>query len=135
MTARIISAIKRYSAIANFRRRLFLLLLLLCALPAYSQSYVFDNSASVQAAYPWIDISTTGTTISLTDDAVSGVTNLGFTFNFGGTDFTQVRVASNGMLQFGGTSTAFGRQRSSQILRQENILLRPAVLGQVVDDS
>jgi len=107
MTARIISAIKRYSAIANFRRRLFLLLLLLCALPAYSQSYVFDNSASVQAAYPWIDISTTGTTISLTDDAVSGVTNLGFTFNFGGTDFTQVRVASNGMLQFGGTSTAY----------------------------
>ncbi|MES2356390.1 MAG: DUF6701 domain-containing protein [Pseudomonadota bacterium] len=74
---------------------------------AYAQSYLSDTSAATQASFPWIDISATGTTLALADDAVSAALNLGFTFNYGGTDFTQVRVLSNGMLQFATTATNF----------------------------
>lgn len=77
------------------------------AMPAQAQYYVPDTSAAAAATYPWIDISTTGTQLPLADDAVSAPINIGFTFDYGGTDYTQVRVASNGMLQFGGTSTEF----------------------------
>lgn len=41
---------------------------------------------------------------------------------------------SRGQLTFGRTFTALSRQGSGQILRQENILLRPTVGSQVVDD-
>ncbi|HEV7913919.1 MAG TPA: DUF6701 domain-containing protein, partial [Albitalea sp.] len=91
-------------------RNLFLLLALIVALiaaPARAQTYQADSSAAAAAAYPWIDISATGTQLSLADDQVSAQINLGFSFTFGATTYTQVRVASNGMLQFGGTSTAY----------------------------
>jgi len=85
-----------------------LLMLLACiAAPAHAQYYVADSSAAAQAAYPWIDISATGTTLALDDDEVSGAINLGFTFSYGGTDYTQARVTSNGMLQFAGTSDEY----------------------------
>ncbi|HUG22115.1 DUF6701 domain-containing protein [Piscinibacter sp.] len=85
-----------------------LLMLLACiAAPAHAQTYVPDSSAAAQAAYPWLDISATGTTLALDDDDVSGAINIGFTFTYGGTDYTQLRVASNGMLQFGGTSDEY----------------------------
>ena len=67
--------------------------------------YQYDDSPSVATTYPWIDISTTGTTLALADDATSAALNLGFTFNYGGTNYTQVRVGSNGLLFF--TATTF----------------------------
>lgn len=55
---------------------------------------------------------TTGTSTSLVataDDAISTAFNIGFTFNFGGTNYTQVMASSNGALLFGtgrtGTAT------------------------------
>lgn len=89
-------------------KHLLALLMLLCLLPtARAQYYVPDSSASVAASYPWIDISATGTQIGLQDDQVSANINLGFTFNFGGIDYTRVRIASNGMLMFSGISTEY----------------------------
>jgi MSHA biogenesis protein MshQ len=83
-------------------------LLLLCLVPAaQAQYYVPDSSAAVAAAYPWIDISGTGTQLGLQDDQVSSNLDLGFTFSFGGTNYTRVRIASNGMLMFGGISTEY----------------------------
>jgi len=38
-------------------------------------------------------------------------------------------------LALGGTLAAFGRQGTGQRVRQEEVLLRPAALGQVVDDT
>jgi MSHA biogenesis protein MshQ len=67
---------------------------------AHAQTYVADSSAATQAAYPWIDISTTGTTEPMTDDDVSGVIPLGFTFTYGATAYTSAVISSNGMLFF-----------------------------------
>jgi hypothetical protein len=41
---------------------------------------------------------------ALTDDSVSPVINIGFTFNYAGTNYTQLRIASNGMLFFNATA-------------------------------
>lgn len=74
---------------------------------AQAASYNADTSNAAASANPWIDISSTGTPLSLADDAVSSSLNLGFTFYFGATAYSSVRVASNGMLMFAGTSTAY----------------------------
>ena len=54
-------------------------------------------------------ISGTGTNVTpaLTDDSVSGAIAIGFTFNFGGTNYTQLQIGSNGWIFFGATSTAY----------------------------
>ncbi|TAK92414.1 MAG: hypothetical protein EPO06_00980 [Burkholderiaceae bacterium] len=91
------------------RLRFFIFACLLWGAVSSAQAayYVYDDSAAAATSYPWIDISATGTTLALGDDAVSAALNLGFTFNFGGTNYTQVRVMSNGMLQFAGTATNY----------------------------
>ncbi|NOT15178.1 MAG: hypothetical protein HOP21_06305 [Methylotenera sp.] len=63
----------------------------------YAASYQVTGPTT---PYTWVDISTSPNTVVLNDDAVSGLINIGFTFNFGGTDYTQVRITSNGMLYF-----------------------------------
>ena len=75
-----------------------------CTGLAQAATYTADASAINASVYPWIDISATGTTISLSDDAVSSPINIGFTFTFGATGYTSVKVMSNGMLQFATTS-------------------------------
>ncbi len=51
---------------------------------------------------------TAGTSISLTDDAVSSVQNIGFPFCFFGTSYTQFYIGSNGWISFGaGQPTTF----------------------------
>lgn len=74
---------------------------------AHAQTYVADTSAGVATTYPWIDISSTGTQVPLADDTVSAPVSIGFTFTYGSTAYTTVQIASNGMLQFQGTSTAY----------------------------
>ncbi len=80
--------------------------LLLASAPAQAGSYTAAASAATATAYPWIDISSSGTQLVLANDAVSAPLGLGFSFNFGGTAYTTLRVMSNGMLQFAGNSTA-----------------------------
>ncbi len=41
------------------------------------------------------------------DDAVDGPKNLGFTFNYFGTDYTTAYISTNGVLTFSGPSTAY----------------------------
>ena len=47
------------------------------------------------------------------DDSLSAVLNLGFTFRFGATTYTQVRVNTNGRIQFNNTYCGFGTQATS----------------------
>lgn len=51
-------------------------------------------------SYGWVEISGLGTPLSLSDDSISGDLPLGFAFSFYGTDFTTVKVCSNGFLSF-----------------------------------
>ena len=58
--------------------------------------YAFDDSGSIA----WTDISGTGTISAVTDDDDNYESDvpIGFTFNFGGTDYTILEVTTNGVL-------------------------------------
>ncbi len=58
-------------------------------------------------AYDWVEINAIGTALSLSDDDISSDLPLGFTFNFYGTDFTTVKVCSNGFMSFTSTSSPY----------------------------
>jgi hypothetical protein len=88
--------------------RIFSALLLgsLCALFCVTAAAVSYQVAGPTTPYTWIDISATGTNVTpaLTDDSVSGAIPIGFTFNYGGVGYTQLYIASNGMLFFSPTA-------------------------------
>ncbi|MFO1321240.1 MAG: DUF6701 domain-containing protein [Burkholderiales bacterium] len=76
--------------------------------------------------YAWIDPSAhTNVTWSSTsecsgggmrsDDDITAPINIGFTFNFGGTGYTQLRVMSNGRIQFGNNFCGYGTQTVSPV--------------------
>ncbi|MHB1014551.1 MAG: DUF6701 domain-containing protein [Desulfurivibrionaceae bacterium] len=83
------------------------LLLLAAASPAEAATYQIDSSAGVAATYPWIDISTTGTTLALTDDSMSNPLPIGFTFPFGGIGVTAITIGSNGWQFFSTGATLY----------------------------
>jgi subtilisin family serine protease len=65
-----------------------------------------DSDASGGPTFNWVDISTTGTLLSLTgDDAGAVITNMGMTFPFYGSNFTSARVNTNGFITFDTTNT------------------------------
>ncbi|MFC1805607.1 filamentous hemagglutinin N-terminal domain-containing protein [Planctomycetota bacterium] len=66
------------------------------------QAFLGDYSADDDENGLIPDISGTGTQVALGDDAVSGPIDLGFTFTFYDTDYTQVYISSNGFLTFTG---------------------------------
>ncbi|MCI0399151.1 MAG: hypothetical protein L0322_30040, partial [Chloroflexi bacterium] len=61
---------------------------------------------SEAAALNWGDISTTGMIVAVGDDTYSLV-NLGFSFEFYGTAYTQAYIGSNGYITFGSGNTSF----------------------------
>lgn len=57
---------------------------------------------------PYVPFSyTTGTMVSLSDDAISGALPIGFTFSFMGNSFTQFYIGSNGWLAFSPQPASF----------------------------
>jgi hypothetical protein len=66
-----------------------------------SFGYTFmDSNDPGGPAFDWIEISGTGQDLSLLDDNHYWPINLPFTFNFYGTDMTQIAAQSNGTLSF-----------------------------------
>jgi peptidase C25-like protein/flagellar hook capping protein FlgD/ASPM-SPD-2-Hydin domain-containing protein len=60
-----------------------------------------DSDEPGGPTFDWIDISSTGTEIPISgDNATSGAIDIGFPFNYYGTDYSQVRVCTNGWLSF-----------------------------------
>ena len=51
-----------------------------------------------------IDITTSGTVVSLGDDEVSGAQPIGFSFNYYGSDYTDIFISSNGFITFDSNS-------------------------------
>lgn len=82
----------------------------------FANSTAASSAAPSQPTYNWIDISGTGTDIigSIGDDETFGPLNLGFTFNYFGTDYTQFYINSNGFITFEPT-TFFGTSSTPQI--------------------
>lgn len=82
--------------------------------------------SQVSTGYAWIDpASHTNVTWSSTsecsgggmrsDDDITAPINLGFTFTFGGTGYTQLRVMSNGRVQFSNNFCGYGTQTVSPV--------------------
>lgn len=67
-----------------------------------------DSDAAGGPAFDWVDISTTGTPITAlsTDDQLSPAISMGMTFPFYGSNFTQLKVCTNGWITFDTASTA-----------------------------
>ena len=102
----------------NRLRSLALLLALwmaVLAAPLYAQTYA-------QSATPYNFIATAGHTAitiwatglgcpdTIGDDSISAPINIGFSFRFGTVSYTQLRVQTNGRLQFGNSYCGFGTQ-------------------------
>jgi hypothetical protein len=78
-----------------------------CAVPALAQTNLDYKAASgVNAAGTYTDLGTTGTAITVanTDDANSAVQQIGFTFNFNNTNFTEFTLNTNGFIKLGATA-------------------------------
>jgi len=60
------------------------------------------------ATYSWNDISSSGTSVgALGDDSMYGAYNIGFTFNFYGSDYTQFYICNNGYVTFTNGTCAY----------------------------
>lgn len=65
-----------------------------------------DSDAPGGPVYQWVDISTLGTAVSLTDDAMSAAVPLGFAFPYYDSVYSEVYLGSNGILTFGSGSSS-----------------------------
>jgi hypothetical protein len=76
-----------------------------------ASGYTWVNNLDVAGpAVDWVDISATGTALTLADDSYSAALPLGFNFPYYGAVKTDVFVGSNGFLSFGAGSTALTNQ-------------------------
>jgi len=74
--------------------------------PDYFGYTYLDSNSLIGPAYEWIEISGTGTEVlPSSDDAWVGNINLGFFFNYYGTDYSQLAIGNNGLL-FSGVGTS-----------------------------
>lgn len=70
--------------------------------------YRWNSNYGTGEAYSWNDISATGTEITgRSDDGMSGVQSIGFTFSFYGNAKTQFYVCNNGFISFSGDACAY----------------------------
>ena len=72
-----------------------LILLILLSSFAYASTPTFTVGTD-----PLIDITSTGTELSLGDDSMSGMKNIGFDFTFYDQTFSQVNISMNGFFTF-----------------------------------
>jgi uncharacterized repeat protein (TIGR01451 family) len=80
--------------------------------------YTFNDSNLTSTGgptYNWIEISGTGNqTLNNSDDSVQSNINLGFFFNYYGTDYSHLAIANNGLLFSTGTTTQYDNQHIGQ---------------------
>jgi len=78
--------------------------------------YTFkDSSVTGGPSYDWIEISETGTDILLdSDDDVRDNVNIGFFFNYYGTDYSRLAIANNGLVFSVGTTTRYVNEPITQ---------------------
>ncbi len=86
--------------------------------------YLLSNSDTPGGpTFSWIDISTTGTTITgLGDDSNVGPINIGFSFPFFGTNFPSLRLCSNGFISFTSASSGYNNTTLPTTAAPENLI-------------
>ncbi len=82
-----------------------------------------DSDEPGGPAFSWVDITGVGTQATVTgDDALSGAVSIGFDFPFYGNAFNTVRIGTNGMLTFTGTSSPYSNQQLPNAGAPANLL-------------
>ncbi len=66
-----------------------------------------DSDEPGGPSYSWVDISGSGTPVSLTDDSFAGPIDMGMNFYFYGTDYSQIYIGSNGIVSFGAGTNSY----------------------------
>ena len=108
----------------TLRAVLRLLIVAVCMISGYVQAQTYANTS---ATFNWVDTSGApssgglqhrtvpvqwgggcGTNPPTLDDTISDLIPIGFNFTFGTTTYTQVRVMTNGRLQFNNTTCGAG---------------------------
>ncbi len=75
--------------------------------PNSGDAYTMTTSGSAQGPiYNWVEISSTGTSVMLGDDATAGPYPIGFDFPFYGNTYSQFYVSSNGFIAFSAPSSS-----------------------------
>ncbi|MCR4346837.1 MAG: LamG domain-containing protein [Sulfuricaulis sp.] len=124
-------------------------LLFLCANAANAVTY-----SNAPTTFSWVDPAAhtavvwsnptqgTGGCDTGGDDSVTALINIGFTFNFGGVNYTQLRIMSNGRVQFNNTYCYAGSANSSATARtytlpypNANIVRTMKVYGADIDTT
>lgn len=107
------------------RRALRAMAMLLAAIGALMSAPVAAQTySSMTRGYAWVDpsshLTATWSAVSacagggaVTDDVISGLLNIGFTFRFGSTNYTQLRIMTNGRLQFSNNFCGYGTESIS----------------------
>jgi len=73
--------------------------------------------------FDWIDITNTGTVLPLTGcNAITDTLDLGFTFNFYGRDFDNVRACTNGWVSFSSISVAYNNFTLPSLLAPRSLI-------------
>ena len=86
-----------------------MLVLISLGMSGFAQSLSDYIMTTGTDATKWIQLTdTTSIIVGTGDSKASAVTNIGFTFNFAGTNYTQFSVNSDGNLRFGPTVTGTG---------------------------
>jgi hypothetical protein len=81
-----------------------------------------DSDENGGPAFNWVDITSRGTRLSLSDDDNQGPFSLPFTFNFYGADFNSFRVCSNGFVSFTSSLTSYSNSSIPSNSAPENLL-------------
>ncbi|TFB12660.1 T9SS type A sorting domain-containing protein [Candidatus Marinimicrobia bacterium MT.SAG.4] len=81
-----------------------------------------DSDEPGGPVFDWVDISSLGTSVSLSDDSNTGLLDLGFDFSFYDNLFSQVAVSSNGWLSFTNTAGSIWTDSLPSMFAPENVI-------------
>jgi hypothetical protein len=81
-----------------------------------------DSDEPNGPAFSWVDISTIGTPVSLTDDDFVGPISIGFSFPFFENSYSNLYIGSNGIISFGAGSGSVGDVGIPNVASPNNIL-------------
>ena len=96
-----------------------------------------DSDEAGGPVFDWVDISATGTMVTLTDDSSSPPLTLPWNFPFYGVDYPDLNIGSNGILTFGAGSSSLSNQNLPNPAAPNNLIamywddLNPALGGTV----
>jgi len=81
-----------------------------------------DSDEPGGPTFEWIDISSIGTQVVLTDDDNEGPFNIGFDFSYYDVDFSSLYICSNGFVSFTSTSTSLSNRTIPTNSEPNNLL-------------